>query len=157
MRVWRITKAGFRNTVLSGRGSTSRDGGRWNLPGYAAVYLASSGALALAEVLVHLRSATHAARAGLVWFAFDLPEGSIARVDADTLPEGWDSLPPTRASQMVGTAFLKAGNQLALEVPSVIVPFESNYLLNPDHPAVATLGPVEEIPVEWDARFFGEG
>ena len=155
MRVWRITKAGYRNTVLSGRGSTSRDGGRWNLPGYASVYLASSGALALAEVLVHLQSGTHAAKAGLAWFAFDLPEGKIARVDAATLPAGWDSLPPTRASQVIGTAFLKAGNHLALEVPSVIVPFESNYLLNPDYPTAATLEPVEEVPVGWDARFFG--
>lgn len=155
MRVWRITKASYRNTVLSGRGSTSRDGGRWNLPGYAAVYLTSTGALALAELLLHLRSGTHAAQAGLAWFGFDVPEGSIARVDTATLPDGWDSLPPKRASQVIGTAFLKAGNHLALEVPSVIVPFESNYLLNPDHPATVGLEPVEEIPVVWDARFFG--
>lgn len=62
-------------------------------------------------------------------------------------------LPPTRVSPVIGTAFLKAGNHLALEVPSVIVPFESNYLLNPDHPTAATLEPVEEIPVGWDGRF----
>jgi hypothetical protein len=109
--------------------------------------------MALAEVLVHLNS-TEAAKAGLAWFAFDLPDDSIARVDAATLPVGWDSLPPTRVSQVIGTAFLKAGNHLALEVPSVIVPFEANYLLNPDHFSAAALEPVEEIPVKWDARFF---
>lgn len=154
MRVWRITRASFRNTVLSGRGSTSRDGARWNPPGYASVYLAGTGALALAEVLVHIKSGTHATKAGLAWFGFDLPDDSIASVDPASLPTGWNSIPPTRVSQVIGTAFLKAGKDLALKVPSAIVPFEYNYLLNPDHPTAATLKPVEEIPLIWDTRFF---
>lgn len=154
MKAYRITRAEYRDSVLSGKGSSSMDGGRWNRPGSAAVYLAENGALALAEVLAHVQEASILSQ--LVWFVFDLPEDNIATLDRQGLPVGWNRVPHTRVSQAIGTAFLDNGEYLGLRVPSVIVPFESNFLLNPFHPLIRDLSPVSEIPLKWDRRLLPE-
>jgi RES domain-containing protein len=41
-----------------------------------------------------------------------------------------------------------------LEVPSVIVDDESNYLINPAHPDFSSITISESRPVELDARLF---
>ena len=53
---------------------------------------------------------------------------------ADSLPEGWEAMPPTLVSQSIGDRWLESARSAVLRVPSVVVPAESNYLLNPRHP-----------------------
>jgi RES domain-containing protein len=53
MQVWRLTRAGFLDQVLSGQGA-KKYGGRWNSKGIAMVYASESLELALLEALVHL-------------------------------------------------------------------------------------------------------
>jgi RES domain-containing protein len=47
---------------------------------------------------------------------------------------GWDALPPGRISIAWGMAWAQRGASCLAEVPSVIVPEESNLLINPRHP-----------------------
>jgi hypothetical protein len=49
------------------------------------------------------------------------------------LPVGWDSQPPRSFTQAIGDGSLLAKVSAALQVPSVIIPGEFNYLLNPEH------------------------
>jgi RES domain-containing protein len=50
-----------------------------------------------------------------------------------SVPAGWNSEPPTAASRSLGDAWALAARSPVLAVPSVIVPEERNYVLNPNH------------------------
>ena len=47
---------------------------------------------------------------------------------------------------------MRAGKSLALRVPSVVVPQEWNYLINPAHPAFARLEIGKAQPLAFDPR-----
>ena len=53
---------------------------------------------------------------------------------ASPLPSGWDARPPGHVSQGMGDAWLTRATSAILRVPSVVVPTEHNYVLNPAHP-----------------------
>ena len=63
-----------------------------------------------------------------------IPEALIADYPAMILPENWRTSPPGMATMEIGDGWLQAGTQLALRVPSIIVPEETNILINPRHP-----------------------
>jgi len=75
----------------------------------------------------------------LVYSTARFPETLMHTLNPDDLPTGWDARPAGAASQRVGDAWLKAGESLVLRVPSVVVPGEFNYLINPVHPQYAEL------------------
>ncbi|WP_155497227.1 RES family NAD+ phosphorylase, partial [Pseudomonas syringae group genomosp. 3] len=57
------------------------------------------------------------------------------------------------ASASFGDAWLASGQSLALAVPSVIIPRESNYLLNVRHPEFqAVVATVKELEFVVDSR-----
>jgi RES domain-containing protein len=58
----------------------------------------------------------------------------VTHLDPDLLVEGWHVSPPTPASQVVGNRWLTEGDTPVLRVPSVVVPREFNFVLNPVHP-----------------------
>jgi RES domain-containing protein len=53
------------------------------------------------------------------------------------LPPAWNASPASYKSAECGDAWARGARELVLAVPSVIVPLERNYLLNPAHPAMA--------------------
>jgi RES domain-containing protein len=61
-----------------------------------------------------------------------------------------DHRPPGPASQHVGQAWVDAGETLACAVPSVVIPYSGNVMLNPAHPAMAdlTVHEPEAFPVD---------
>ena len=159
--IWRIASQGRSWTAndLSGAGA-ARQPGRWNFVERPIVYTSSSIALACLETLVHL--------------AGDDPLPFQRQLVRITIPShrwlqrwifskaefpGWD-FPPSpenaegwlSATRAWGDKWLEAGVSLIAEVPSVIVPEESNLLLNPRHPALGEV--VAEIVRPWvyDAR-----
>ena len=52
----------------------------------------------------------------------------------EDLPVGWNAIPEGKVSLDAGDAWLKQGTTAILQVPSVIVPEESNALINALHP-----------------------
>jgi len=70
------------------------------------------------------------------------------------LPDGWRRFPHPPAAQAVGDAFLDGGTQLALRLPSALVPKEHIYLLNPHHPRRSEIRVLEIEPFNLDGRFF---
>lgn len=50
------------------------------------------------------------------------------------LSEGWDTVPYNSTSQLLGDKWFEDGQSAVLKVPSVVVPVEWNYVLNPLHP-----------------------
>jgi RES domain-containing protein len=50
------------------------------------------------------------------------------------LPSRWKEYPEPRATTKFGDAWVSSGRSAVMRVPSVIVPGEWNYVLNPNHP-----------------------
>jgi len=129
MEAWRITRARKQADAFSGEGARLF-GGRWNSPGIRLIYTAGSRSLAILEVLAHL--AKSAPLNNYVLYRVECDD-SLVQILRD-LPLGWNSEPPTPASQSVGDAWVRSATHPVLSVPSAIVPEERNYLLNPAHP-----------------------
>jgi RES domain-containing protein len=114
------------------------------------VYAAESLALALVETLVGLTDYSDLHR--YVFFRVEIDPARVERLSGARLPEGWDARPPTHRSQEMGDRWAEEERSLALRVPSVVVPYSCNYLLNPRHPAFDALQihEAEALPVdEW--------
>lgn len=140
---------------LSGKGA-ELTGGRWNRSGLPMVYAASSVALAALETLVHLQLLSLPLNRYLV--RLEVPKDLWAareRWSPATLPVGWDALPAGMVSMDTGDAWLKGAASALCEVPSVIVPEESNVLLNPTHPQAGRIRAVKLRRWTYDGRLRG--
>lgn len=147
MEVFRLSKSRYSHK-LSGQGAALA-GARWNSKGLEMVYTGESQALALAEVVVHLPQA--ALPRDFRMLQIFLPEDHLAPALKNP-PAGWNRFPPEAASQKVGDAFLQQGRYLALPVPSVVVPGDWNYVLNPYHPQFSQVKILDVAPFLVDGR-----
>jgi RES domain-containing protein len=147
MIVYRVTKRSYAND-LSGDGSR-RVGGRWNSVGIPMIYTSISPALALLETLAH----STILPSGLALVTLRLPSRArIQKIDATQLPPGWDALPNTAVTQLIGDEFLRSAQFLALQVSSVILRGEDNILINPNHPQATLIEIVSVESLEVDPR-----
>lgn len=152
MRAYRITKAEFAED-LSGEGAR-RFGGRWNRKGFSALYTASSISLASLEVLAH--TSIHTMPEDLVVVEIEIPdEASRTAISPDSLPENWRSFPAPAHLADIGTDWLRKNEALVLVVPSVLIPKETNYILNPRHSECTDVKILEVQPFAFDARLLG--
>jgi RES domain-containing protein len=55
----------------------------------------------------------------------------------------------------IGDAWVMSAASLLLEVPSAVIPFEQNYLLNPAHPAMGSLHIGKPQAFSFDPRLLG--
>ena len=149
MRVWRISS--LRATALDGEGSRLY-GGRWNRQGTAVIYASQSLALAALEFFVNLERGTETEAYATAIDAGD--EVRIDRVSPSELPEGWRGYPGPVALKDLGTLWAANLRSPILAVPSVIIPGESNYLLNPAHPDFKRLRIRKPEPFHFDARMW---
>ena len=133
--VWRIaTEApAYPADDFSGDGAY-RHGGRWNRSGTSVLYCTGSVALACLETLAHVRIGRPLANKSLV--RLDIPEElwqTASRYSTDTIPVGWDAIPPGKTSHDFGENWIAEARSAILVVPSVIAPEECNILINPYH------------------------
>lgn len=139
--VWRIATdtKDYEADDLSGKGAEIT-GGRWNDKGTPLVYTSTNRALAALETIVHLNSGGLPLNRYLVEIIIpDDVSDSAEALDHTIAPFGWDAEPASRTSSDYGTRWARAATSLLLRVPSVIVPEESNVLLNPRHPDITAI------------------
>jgi RES domain-containing protein len=146
---WRIVKSWYASTAFDGEGARLY-GGRWNSPGTRMVYTSSTISLAVLEVLVHLQEASLLSSYSLISAGFD--DALVERLDHSMLPDGWRTYPAPSDLQRIGDDWVRSQRSVALEVPSVIVESESNYLLNPAHPDFSSVVIGESEPFTFDER-----
>ena len=151
MRVWRLSKPRHVATAFSGEGA-KQDGGRWNHAGVPVVYASESAALATLELLVRLQDVRLLGH--YVLLPADVPDDAFRDLDAGALDPRWRRYPHTDVTKDAGDAWVRAGDSLALRVPSVVVP-GSNVLLNPAHPRFAEVKAREPLADAFDARLTG--
>lgn len=146
---WRIVKPRRVADAFSGEGARLF-GGRWNPVGRPVVYAAESKALAALEILVHVDDGGLMDEYLCMPVRFD--KRLVRSLDLKSLPNNWRANPPPASTQMIGADWLGEGGSVVLEVPSVLIPGESNYLINPQHPAFGKLGIGAPEPFEFDPR-----
>ena len=149
MIVYRIGNCSYIRD-LSGKGAALY-GARWNSKDIYMVYTAQSRALALLEAVVHIGKIPVG---GYCMLTLEIPDESIERVGVANLPNGWYNNPPPDYLKTIGDNFINAGKHLALEIPSVIMMEEHNYLINPAHPLFKKVVIISERPVTIDHRLF---
>lgn len=150
MRFYRIIKTKHISSAWSGFGA-EQYGGRWNHPGYAAIYVASSLSLAMLEMLVHLQKSQLMDSYSML--TVDVPDDQIIELDSSSLSQYWKNYPAPDETMDIGDSWLESYSSVALLVPSVIVPEEHNAILNPRHNQLITyLESAEERPLYFDRR-----
>ena len=147
LTVWRLERSKYAETAFSGEGARLY-GNRFNSKGTRVIYAAESLPLALLETLVGLTGYEQLHQ--YVFFQADMPKEHVEELGEEDLRTGWDAHPPRSVSKHLGDAWASSGRSLVLRVPSVIVPYSYNYLLNPAHPAFekVEIHAPESLPVD---------
>jgi RES domain-containing protein len=148
LEAWRIVKEKHAATAFSGEGA-AKFGGRWNSRGAAVVYTSFTRSLAALENLVHLNPPVLFKYVALrIQFEPALVEVFPVR----TLPADWRSEPPPPATKLIGDAWARDMRSALLQLPSVIIPGEPNYLINPAHPDFKKISLGKPEPFAFDPR-----
>ncbi|MCG2430732.1 RES family NAD+ phosphorylase [Aequorivita xiaoshiensis] len=126
MKVYRITKTKYAED-LRGTGAKLY-GGRWNHIDSACIYTAESRALSVLEYAVNI-NIDFIPRA-LSLCVFEIDESQVYSFKQEDLPGNWRETPAPKSTKDYGTQFLK-GNKPILKIPSIIIPEEFNYIINP--------------------------
>jgi RES domain-containing protein len=127
---WRIVKEKHAKAAFSGEGARIFEG-RWNSAGVRMVYCSEHLSLAALEILVHTQPVTLRDKFRIFRVSWD--EAIMSAIDLRKLPKGWNAQPPGLISKNIGDEWVHSGRSAVLVVPSVIVPLEKTFLLNPKH------------------------
>lgn len=148
---WRLVRPryGDQADAFDGEGAR-RFGGRWNAPGRRVVYVSGSLSLAALETLVHADRRRFERE--YVAFKLTIPEQLVLELRKEDVPADWQVRAVSEGARRIGDAWLAAQASVALAVPSVIVPEERNYLLNPEHPQFTELTIEPSQPFRFDVR-----
>ncbi len=145
---WRVVKRKHATVAFDGAGAR-RHGGRWNGPGVAVIYTASSTSLGFLEMLVNASSS-------LLPFYLAIPvtfqETQVESIDRGALPDDWRTSPAPHELARIGNRWIASRGSPVLQVPSAVIPHEANYLLNPAHPEFASIQIGEPFEIETDPR-----
>ena len=148
IQAWRIVKEKQSSTALDGEGARLY-GGRWNSPGTRVVYTSAALSLAVLESLVHLNQPV---KFRYVAIPLEFDGAWVENIAVAVLPAGWTEEPPPPSTQRIGDAWVKEARSAVLEVPSVVIRSERNYLLNPAHPDFRRIRVGRAVPFAFDPR-----
>jgi RES domain-containing protein len=148
LEAWRLAKAKRVAAAFSGEGA-AKTGGRWNSRGVAVVYTSATRALAALETLVHLNPpALFDYR--IIRLEFD--EAWVERLPWAELPFDWKTEPPPLSTRRLGDNWARSLRSALLAVPSVLIPDETHYVVNPAHPDFRKIAIGKPAPFTFDPR-----
>jgi RES domain-containing protein len=145
MLVYRIALTRF--ATLSASGIE----GRWNSSGIKVLYTASSRALACLENVVHRSGEGLNERFSTM--IIDVPSTErIEKVTIKDLPENWQQFSMEHICRQIGDDWFYRQESLLLQVPSIIIPEEHNYLINTQHRNFRKIKLKQTAPFLFDPR-----
>jgi RES domain-containing protein len=150
VRVWRIATAA--HTAFDGEGAR-RYGSRWTSRGVRAVFTSATLSLAALERFVHVDPELEPD--DLVAIAVDIearvPIHAVAVAD---LPADWRTYPAPATLAEIGDRWVRESRAAVLSVPSVVIPDERNFVLNPLHSDFARVVIGAAEPFSFDPRMW---
>ena len=146
MIVYRITLVAYADKLLA-----SGNPARWNSKDIKVIYTAGSRALACLENVVHRSS--RGLQGNFRTLLIEIPDHlKITVIDRKTLPLHWYNFASMPYTQHLGDEWVKGEASAILQVPSVIIPEEQNYILNPAHKDFSKIKYLGNEPFEFDSR-----
>lgn len=149
MIIYRVANVKYKDLTLSGIGA-EKVGGRWNEVGTRAVYCSENISLALLEYYVHSENIAYLPKEILI-AKIQFPDDFVID-ELKELPERWKQYPYSSKTTKIFTDLAKNRNIFALRVPSTIVGFESNIILNPLYKEFGKVEVIEFIKLPIDER-----
>jgi RES domain-containing protein len=114
--------------ALNGEGAKLH-GGRWNKIGVPCIYTSESKSLCVLEYAANVRLEEMPSSLSIT--VYELPEKSWKEINLNDLPTNWQEVPSPEENKQYGSELLQNLNVPALKFPSVIIPSEYNFILNP--------------------------
>lgn len=146
--LWRLYRAQH-GPGLDGLGGTLADG-RWHTRGERVVYFGASAAIVVLERLAHTDPDLLPPDLRLARFEFSATISGTNVEQISPLPANWTE--DESLTRRIGGQWSRERSSCLLMVPSAILPEESNFVLNPQHPAAESLQLISERPFTFDSR-----
>lgn len=149
MEVFRIASDKFsKKLIASGKAA------RWNRDSQNVIYTGQSRSLSTLEMVVHRSSISTALKYEVMVISLANDEHLYTRLFIKDMPENWRENSAISALQETGSNWYQQQRSLILQVPSVIIPHEFNYIINVNHPDFTkhTVVHVRNENYFWDDR-----
>lgn len=148
MKLYRIAKKIFIED-LSGEGARLY-GGRWNKVGIPMLYFSEHMSLCVLEILVHIEQ--QLVSNDFYFIEVEVPDKYIKSISQKDLPQNWRSNVLLSSTQDFGSEWAFSKKELALKIPSAVLPSEYNILVNPNHPLISKIKILNISELNLDAR-----
>ncbi|MCX6276566.1 MAG: RES family NAD+ phosphorylase [Bacteroidetes bacterium] len=148
MEVFRISKETHANNLTS-----SGSENRWNKRGQKVIYTGSSRSLSTLELIVHKSSIVPTVPYKIMVIYIADNENLVRQIRINELRKDWRTLAAYSTLQNIGSQWYDHQETLLLKVPSAIIPYEYNYVINTEHPDF--MQKIQLIRIEdyfWDDR-----
>jgi len=150
MEVFKICKEEYSGSLKS-----SGSANRWNLRGQNVIYAGSTRSLATLELVVRRSSIAPVNNYKVMVISIADDDYLFKQIHINELVENWRTLAAYSTLQEIGSKWYISQGSLILKVPSAVIPYEYNYIINNEHPDFAKC--VRKVRVEdyfWDNRLF---
>ncbi len=149
IKAWRIVKTRLASSAFDGEGAR-KFGGRFNSVGVPVVYVAGTRSLAILEMMVHIGDERVLPSYSLCLAEF--AESLVEKLEMTDLPANWQDYPAPPEVSALGDIWISSKSSVVLQVPSVNVPDENNYLIDPNHQDFRLLSIGSATPIVFDKR-----
>lgn len=127
---------------------------RWNKRGEYVIYTGWQRSLSTLELVVHRKSIAPS-QYYKVMVIFLPDDASTTQINLGDLPTNWRTMSAYSILQDIGSSWYNAQKSLILKVPSAVIPWEYNYIINTRHPDYNTsVILVRTEDYFWDDRLF---
>jgi len=151
LEVYRLTTGKYKDE-LSGMGAYLF-GGRWNSKGTEIIYTAANRSLAMVEVAIKLD--TYEMSKDFHMLTIYIPDNLKAiKFSVEDLPYNWNSFPRIPETKYIVDNIVQENRYCLIQVPSVVVRGDSNYLINPKHKNFHKIKIIDSVKFPFDDRLF---
>jgi RES domain-containing protein len=148
MNVYRISSAKY-SKKLTASGTENR----WNKENEYVIYTGCSRSLSTLELVVHRAAIEITIPYKLMVISIADEPGLIKEIQESDLPNNWRQTAAYSILQELGSNWYQAKETLVLKVPSALIPQESNYVINTNHPLFSSkVILLEQEDYIWDGR-----
>ncbi|MGB3452537.1 MAG: RES family NAD+ phosphorylase [Moheibacter sp.] len=129
MTVFNIRKSKYSNSLIA-----SGTANRWNKDDEFVIYCSGTVSLSVLELVAHRNSIDISSDYKLLNIALKINKSDIEVITQEELPKNWKSIKAYPVLQEIGSEWYSQQKSLILCVPSALVHWENNYLINTAHP-----------------------
>jgi RES domain-containing protein len=150
MEVFRICSEEFSDKL-----TTSGKSARWNKDNQFVLYTSQSRSLATLESIVHKSAITSALKYKTMVISIKENERLYTRISLKDMPSKWRSIESYSLLQDIGSDWYVNNKSLILQIPSVVIPQEFNYIINTNHlDFKSSVSLIKTEDYFWDDRLF---